>query len=95
MRYLCTLVLFNGALDKKNEGMHQQQKRQQTVACQEYFQPGFLSSLRHFGHLFHNSIKTRRNSIHWRHQPTFSGTMTELIQFFFGHFKKIRSVAEK
>jgi len=35
--------------------------------------------LRHFGHLSHNSIKTRRNSIH---KPTFSNVMSELILFF-------------
>jgi len=30
----------------------------------KYFVSGFLFSLRHFGHLFHNSIKNRHNSSH-------------------------------
>ena len=42
-------------------------------------EPGFIFSMRHFGNLFHSTIKTRRNRVR---QPTFTDIMTELIQFF-------------
>jgi len=48
-------------------------------------QVGFYFSLRHLGHLSPNSIKTRRNSIHW---PMFSDIMTELTNFFSVIWKK-------
>jgi len=53
----------------------------------------FFFSLRHFGHLPHSCIKTRRNSVHY---SIFSVILTEMTYFFFLIISKtFRSMTEK